>query len=175
MDDVKIEKGESILNAQIRRSVSGLTVTAKASRVIEDYFKEHARGGRVRAAAEWDRSWIKERDYPDLLIYPITEDSPFARTLQAGEFSYTLAAPGSGLLLAPNAPGRAESLNLSWIRLVGISQEAGIRFSIKGVFTEKQTRQITERTQQAVKRFFLDYLRPVNVTILLTTQEASHV
>lgn len=176
-EEIIVKKGETILQARIQRSSRGLVVRAKTHSCIEKFFQERSKGLDPLAVNNWNRLWNKMPEYPDLKVYQEPDQlSVFNQILNVGDAFYTLNSPGGGLLIDPTSRGiKFNCVNMSFLRCQGISENLGVAFSIKGAFTEEEVRKIGTLVQTAAKRFYLDYLRPVDLQITMTTQEASYV
>lgn len=62
------------------------------------------------------------------------------------------------------------SLNLSFLRLVGISEGAGVRFGVKGVFSMDELVKLHDQLAQGLRTFYIHYMRPVDLTVHVSTQ-----
>ncbi len=182
MADIIVQKGETILNARVVRSSRGLVIKAKAHPCIEEFFRDRAKGQEAIAVTNWGRAWTKMPEYPELFIYPDQEANngvgPFIRHIALGSMDgyYSLTWPGKDLLMDTTGRGtNFDSINMGFLRCKGISENMGIAFSIKGAFTSSEVNSIAQKIQVAAKRFYLEYLRPVDVQIIMTTQEATVV
>lgn len=175
--DLIVKKGETILQARVMRSSRGLVITAKAHPSIEEFFQERAGNLGSIGVANWGRQWVKLPHAEDLMVHQEPDPtSPINKPyVPVGDGFYTLSQPGNPILLDPQGRGTFNCINMSFLRLVGISKDLGIGFSIKGVLTEKEVDNISQQIQKAAKRIYLDYLRPVDVMITMSASEASYV
>ena len=62
-------------------------------------------------------------------------------------------------------------VNMAFLRLVGISNEGGVTFIVPGVHTLDALRTLKNNIATAAQRLYSEYIRPVDLTIELTTQE----
>lgn len=63
--------------------------------------------------------------------------------------------------------------NLSFLRLVGISEGAGVSFVVRGVYSDQQVKDIHAVLLDGVRRFWTAYLKPMNMCIQVSTQETT--
>lgn len=76
-------------------------------------------------------------------------------------------------LISVDAEGRERYpvINLSFLRLKGISEGAGVSFGIKGVYSLDELRKMKDKIVAAQRRFYVEYLRPVDLLVTVSTQE----
>jgi hypothetical protein len=175
MAEIIVKKGETILQCEVKRFSRGLVVTAKAHPSVEAYFQEGANGTPPLAVGNYGRNWSIMPGFPDLTILSVGPEFGRPILMPNGEDYYVISQPGQLMLTDPNGTGRNNTINISFLRCEGISRDLGVSFSIKGLYTEKQVREIAQRINEATKRFYVDFMRPIGVVITLTTQEASFV
>lgn len=72
-------------------------------------------------------------------------------------------------LVPSNEDREYPTINLSMIRLVGIG--AGVSFRVKGVYSKEYVKDTTDDLRGALSQFFIDYLKPIERVINITTQE----
>ena len=63
------------------------------------------------------------------------------------------------------------NINLSFLRLVGISEGAGVTFAVRGVHTYEALTQMRESLGEAYKRFYRTYMKPICMSITVSTSE----
>ena len=63
--------------------------------------------------------------------------------------------------------------NLSFLRLVGISEGAGVSFVVRGVFSDQQVKDVHMILLDGLKRFWTAYLKPMNMCIQVSTKETT--
>lgn len=191
-ETINVNKGGiDILSLSLSRSGKGLVVRAKAHVSIEEFFHTLARGHAepIYLHGRWWRPVSKEGSLP--LIYQFSQPMPGC--------SYSLTAVGQDLLQsnesapAPpsssdfdedfgdeeeNAPvlagprgGNRLTPNISFLRFKGISEGDGVEFAIPTVQTAEALRSTSKLLMGATKRFYLDYLKPLDVVITMTAQE----
>lgn len=158
-----VKGGETMISLGIRRSTRGLIVSARVHPLFEEYFREQA--NEKLLVDEINRQWFPIKDQPALEVWHIIHDPGVVRGNAA---SYRINQPGSPLTASdPNG----KIINLSFLRLVGVSEPNGIQFEVKGAFTLTYIRQLASEIGGAVKQFYTDCLKPIDVTITVNTQE----
>lgn len=163
-----IKHGETCLQGVLYRNMVGTAFRVKVHPGVEEFFAKLAGPDRqiieVKAAG---RFWSPVGDKP-LTAYYLSEALP---SDQDPSYRFSLTHLG-GPLITGTEEGR-EAVNLSWLRLVGISD--GITFGIKGVHTLPQLRSIQDRLAQAFQSFYRQYMRPINLGITVSTTELPQV
>lgn len=67
----------------------------------------------------------------------------------------------------------ANCLNLSFLRLVGISQPGGVTFHIGGIFGEDVLDTLERAIGLATKEVYSQFMKPIKLTIALEVSEPS--
>lgn len=162
LDPINIVKsGENCVQITLERSGLGLTITVKANARLEEFMRLNSEGNQVDLKL-FSRAWIPVNDRP-LLAYQ--GQTKFGSATSEDGTSYNPDALGHPILM-PNG-----QINLSFLRLVGISEGAGVAFAIKGVYSLEMARQLRDKLGMAAKRFYIDYIRPVDVSVTISTQD----
>jgi hypothetical protein len=173
--EIELSKGGvNVVQASLRRgeerkngrSHGRLLVSIKVHPAIENLLKDWG-GGEVLTAGDFTgRNWVTSRD---LTAWFLANDP--------GHLSYDRGAYALNLLGGPLLYSEAESgikgglLNLSFLRLCGISEGEGVSFDIKGIYSTEYIRDLAEKIKLATRRFYVDYLLPIDVTVMVQTQE----
>lgn len=171
--EIVVKKGETLLQASVKRSGRGMVIQAKAHPCIEEFFRERAGKNPPIGITQFGRLWTKMPEFPDLSIYPDNDPNMQKNFLIPSGGYYSIYTPGREMLI--DTGGVAATVNLGFLRLVGISEGIGVSFAIKGVFTEGEIRKTGDMINHACKRFYLDHLRPVNIQITMSIQEVSYL
>lgn len=108
------------------------------------------------------RLWLPLDESKPLLAY--TGERLGTQFTSDASFQFTLDSLGQPL----NKDG---ILNLSFLRLVGASEDAGVGFLIKGVYSIDLLRETKERISAAARKFYIDFLRPVDLSITVSAME----
>lgn len=158
-----VKGGETMITLGIRRSSRGLLISTRIHPLFEEFFREQA--NEKLLVDEINRQWFHLKDQPPLEIWHIIQDPGVVRGNAA---NYRINQPGSPLVTTdPNG----KVINLSFLRLVGASEPNGVTFEVKGAFTLTYIRQLASDIGGAVKQFYTDNLKPIDVTITVNTQE----
>lgn len=181
MEEIKplevIKRGETSLNVTLVRSAGGLTVYVKAHPAIEAFVRGLGAGdvSDVRASGPYWRPAGTEGK--PLMIYTMTEQVPNV-ILDDGS-PVTISRPGQPLLGNNPDEGRIgqgngrQMVNLSFLRLVGISEGAGLIFNVRGVHTYEAVNRMREYIGEGYRKFYKQYMKPVKMDIVVSTQETS--
>lgn len=161
-----IKQGEMRVQVVLSRSPQGVLVRALAHPHVEE-FMQRVGGGETVNVTSMGRHWIPlNKDVP-LLAYTIPPMEPI---IGEDGVSINIDLLGRPLTTLDERRGN-DSLNLSFLRLVGISEGAGVQFGVKGVYTTTELRRLRDRMQLACQRLYNEYLRPVDVTFTLNAYE----
>ena len=175
------KQGETSLMMTLRRSSSGLVVTVKAHPAVEAFMKglgngdsqsTHLSGPWWKLATRRDEGGKKDDSGKGYVyVYHMNVEVP-RLPLESGD-QVALNVPG-GPLLIDDGTGRNKSIvNLSFLRLVGISEGAGITFFVKGVHSLEQLEKAHKLIGEGYKKFFRNYMLPVKMDIIVSTQAQS--
>lgn len=165
----EVQKGSSTpFRLSLQRTPSGVTVCVYSIPAIEEFMRS-ASGGEVVAVNTLGRYWQPTKEGNPLTAYVI----PVMRL--ATDFSgngVSLDRLGQPLIEpSQQVPGR-EQVNLSIMRLVGISEGSGIAFKMRGVYSLDELRKMRDRVIQAARNFYIEYLQPVDVSgVLISSTE----
>lgn len=178
--DVEVVKnGETCMQADLQRSALGLSITVRTLPRVEEFFSNLS-GGRTVDVGTLGRHWINpSKDKKKLLVYTYDEKIPQVHVERAG-FSFRLDKPGQpltelglgGEFAAPDlaaGPQVNEVLNLSFLRLAGISDASGVTFAVRGVYTERGVEKLAEKIEQGFSRFYREFLKPYRCIITVST------
>lgn len=161
-----IKGGESLIAIGIRRSSRGIVLTTRANPVIEAFFQ--AQSGDQIEVDEINRGWFPVgAEAESLKIWHIVHDPGVVRSPGG---IYAINRPGQALI-APGATPQEKVINLSFLRLVGISSENGVKLEIRGAFTLKFIRDLAAQAGSTVKQFYIDCLKPIDIQVTVNTQE----
>jgi hypothetical protein len=160
-----VKNGESCILASLKRSPAGLTITVKAHTNVEEFFanleEKHTTDPRLAS-----RTWSPV-DGDELMVYYSGNAQKFGRLVGDDGNMFTLDTIGGQLIESSNV------LNLSFLRLVGISKDAGVSFSVRGVYSMDYMQNLRTRIGAAARRFYIDYVRPIdlNLNLIISTQD----
>lgn len=166
------EKSSSICRIQTilqRTSKGQVLVTIRAHPDVEEFMKGlsgSVNDPSIVAVASYGRLW-----------QPVSEEK-----LQAYELNSTglnELRTDDGFQVVFNRLGVAlidhgnQIINLSHLRLVGISEGAGVTFEIKGLYSDELLIRMRNLFGSAQKRFYSGFLKPVHLTVTTNTQNLS--
>lgn len=154
--DTFAKSGEQKLQIDIRRGTKGIRLTVRAAKDIEEHFREQLNDSdRVN---DFGRIWVGQ----GLSIWNLA--APVGTQFIGGQ-GYTIERPGMSLLTGD------EIVNISFLRLVGISEPQGVTFEIRGAFSVSYVQNLVRKLTTAAKAYYAEFLKPINVTISMVTQE----
>jgi hypothetical protein len=165
MDSVSvIKRGETCIETVFHRSFEGLVVDVKVHPGVEAFFRHQAHGETTPVIVS-GRHWATASDKP-FLAYAYQP----LELLRSDDGHYiTLEKLGQSLII--NKERDESYVNLSFLRLVGASEGAGVRFTIAGVYSDKFLRQQRDWIGAAQKKFYIEYLRPIDLRVTISTAE----
>ena len=184
MDDTLniVKGGESVIRISLVRSAKGLLVNVKAHPAVEEFFRANAVhvGQTTPTTLQTNaigRHWLpgkKADGEAGLAAY----DRVVALPVLLGGDSVDIANVDrlGQPLLEPHAHGsgrRSHSINLSLLRLVGVSDPEGVTFYVRGVHSIDLVREMKVKLGEGVKAFYASYLKPVQMSVVCLTQEVS--
>lgn len=148
----------------------GLLVTVKTLPRVEE-FMQSLGGGEVVDVQTVGRYWQGMTPGQRLDAYVI---SALSKQQSDDGSTISLERLGNPLLL-PDAEGkdRFPVVNLSFLRLRGISDGNGVTFGIRGVYSLDELRRIRDKITVGCRRFYIDYIRPADLLGTVFTVEIS--
>ena len=168
-----IKRGETPIHIRFRKTMRGLTMHIKTLPIVEDFMRLLGQGVTtdVRTNGRYWTHTSKDLAEKQLLVYDL--EMREHGILGGKGVQYRLDAPGQPLIIhGQDANGRRSTMvNLSVLRLVGISEGPGVTITISGVYSEDATREMEEGFVKAIKAFYEAYLRPIDLTVVVSTQE----
>lgn len=172
-----IKRGELCVQFTMHRNLShakegvGLSLSIKTHRVVEEFMRQMAGDNQpMEVKTSQGRYWVGLTPERPLLAYRFQEKIPCVEADDADVGCYSFDHLGYPLSVV-NDRFRKPFLNLSFLRLVGISEGAGITFGIKGVYSYDSLKTISDDLATASRRFYTRYLKPVDLTVMVSTQE----
>lgn len=176
-DATVVKRGETCIITSLRRSALGLSLTVKAHPAVELFMRglSPADTPPVEVALS-DRYWSIPAGKPPLLAYKIGTPIPPFINPSTGLHLFTLNNLSRPLLDAgrDSEGGHNERdlpVNLSYLRLVGISEGVGVTFNVRGVYSLDALRVMQEKISVAQQQFYIHYIRPINLSVIVQTQE----
>lgn len=178
-----LKRGENVLAFSLHRSPVGISMTVKAHNAIEEFMRKNS-GAEIQTVkvASVGRYWEAKGKEP-LTAYRLVEKlqpdpqdnvrwslehglgDPLIIVPQRDDGELRRDGPPTGLLTL-----KGGTVNLSFLRLVGISEGAGVSFGIKGVQSLEALQDTKDRIGTAFRAFYVQYLKPVDLTVNISTQ-----
>lgn len=158
-----------ISNGPIRgkdRNRVGLVVRVKARQDVEDFMKNLS-FGRTIPVDNYGDSWQNVGD-PDARLEAYETDTRFEK-----QRLYVLDHLACPLLIESNQDGRAqrgaapseERVNLSFLKLVGVSSEQGVQVGLLGAYSSEYVKRLRGNLSIALTQFLQDYIVPVTINL----------
>jgi hypothetical protein len=170
MDVDVVKSGITCATVQFRRSQGGLSVTVKVTPEIEALMKSWG-SGESSPVTDYGRQWVQQKGGAPLRVWSLGRDPG---QLHAGSCYYRISKPGEALILDEGQSGLLGGLvNMSFLRLVGVSEGNGVTFELRGVHTLESLRALAEKVKVCIRRLYTDFLMPIDISVSLTssTQE----
>ena len=159
METQVMNNGVEAVNIFIKRTEEGVNLTVKAEPRIEEFFKKW--GGGAKMAPEQGRLWRRSKADPT----PIQVWS-YAHN-QGREYTeddrYTVDSTGRELIIDGSI------VNLSFLRLVGITEGVSINFDM--IMSKQELVNVSQRLLRATDQFYQEYIQTVGMRILVSVQE----
>lgn len=160
------KRGEMCVRVRLRRFGAGIRVSVQVHPTVEEFFRSWS-GNEAAPVAVSGRNWLAlHKDSPALTVYALPALKPL--TLDDGTIM-RLDLPGQQLF-QDDGSGRMQ-LNMSFLRLVGASQDLGQEFIIRSVMTLPEIKRLKESISAAAARFYTLYLKPIDLVVTISTQE----
>lgn len=173
------------LAIKLYRSDRGLEVNVKAHPEVEQTISGWT-GGTIQNVREYGRSWMNtltreniygEMETAPLSVYALPNEPEFRQALPLrgveGVGQYRIDAVGAPL--RNRDEGSLDStglvLNMSFVRLQGISRDDGVTFSVGQVITPLGLKLLGKQFSAGALQFTLDFLKPVSVNVEVIMSE----
>jgi hypothetical protein len=165
IEHVSVKKDITVLQLGIKRSKRGIIITAKADKIIEDLFASWSAGQNDVSPQSHGRMWEAPPNgaLPPIYALGIIPDNGKGLTTSQGR-PYRIDRVG---VLINDDTGT----NIGFLRFRGISEGSGITFVIKGVYSSDAVRQMAQDVREAVKHFYINFIKPIDVVVTMSTQE----
>lgn len=173
-----IKGGEAVTRINIHRSPIagkfgvGFLVTVWIHPRIEEFIRSLG-NSEVLDVKSMGRYWVPIENTKELSVYYMST----SLGMQSADGGYfTLDRPGQPLIQSEEGgmighKGPPSVINLSILRLVGASEGAGVTFGVRGVYTLDALRRMRDQLMDASRQFYVTYLKPVDLSIVVSTQE----
>lgn len=164
--DTETRIGEMCFDTSLKRTFEGLHVNVKHHSSVEAFMIARSNGEKTPAGM-FGRNWhIKEGAAP-LEVYVLPE----MELLRSDDGALISINKIGGSLMDTKASDGTVFVNLGFLRLVGGSSDEGVDFLIKGVYSDKYVRTLRERIGNAERKFFVEFMRPLNLRVVINTMD----
>lgn len=167
METAEINKGgETRIRTILHRTAAGLSITIWAVPEVEEFMRRVGNGETV-AVSSIGRHWVSPTGEA-LYAYAMPLLSELLHTDEGAPITLDrLGCP----LLENITGGKYETINLSFLRLRGISDGQGVTFGVRGVYSLGHLRKLLDRINGATRKFYVDYMRPMDLSSSLTVDK----
>ncbi len=160
-----IKRGETCIETLLHRSLAGLSIDVKVHPGVEEFFRLRSVGEQV-AVSTIGRHWTPTDKTKPLMAYGY-----HALESLRSDDGATISVDRLGSPIIETKNNGEVIVNISFLRLVGASEGAGIRFNINGVYSDKYLRTMREYLGNAQKKFYIEYLRPIDMRVTILTAD----
>lgn len=149
------------------RNKVGLILKIKARRDVEDFMRGLADGHRTLVEAVGDSWYNCNNSGTPLEVYDAA--------VEARNKLYTMNGVGQPLLVIQD-PGRLraanneEQVNLSFLKLVGISNSEGVSIGFVGAYSADYVSKVRNALPNVVTQFLRDYLVPITINLQIISR-----
>lgn len=166
-----VKRGETCIITTLSRTALGLSMRVKTHPAVELFMRGlAAEDATPMEVALSDRYWVPIGKQP-LLAYRLAQILPPVINPVTGGPLFALDRLSRPLIDTEDGRLGDVPVNLSFLRLIGISEGAGVSFQIRGVHSLDSLRLMQDRLQHAQQQFYINYIRPVNLSVITSTQE----
>lgn len=178
------KSGEDWIRTSIGRSHGGVSIRVWMRSEVEDFIRSLGTGAQSDVnvyGRHWKPLGVKDEG-KQILIYDMSTH-PVGPFSYDGKFNFHIDQPGHPIVKETLIPGEydrdlgdrrppktSESLNISFLRLVGASEAGGVGFSVGGVYERSGIDKLAERIGQATTRFYAEFLKPYRCIVTVSTQ-----
>lgn len=170
-----VKRGETCVITTLSRSALGLSLRVKAHAAVELFMRGLAPPDSPPVEVSLaDRYWVPQKAAQPLLAYRLGAPMPAIINPMTGSPLFNLDRLSRPILDDIDSEGRSRGdvpVNLSFLRLIGISEGPGVVFNVRGVYSLDALRAMQDKISYAQQQFYINYIRPVNLSVIVSTQE----
>ena len=159
----------TIAQVVVCRSTKGVSLKVKTYPVVEEFAKS-----------------LGDGDYQDVKLYSGGRYWHPISSKALNIYNYDSKTTKVGLLTVAHSGGPAFTcqftqpgplydtsgvLNISFLRLVGVSVGSGVTFGITGVFEMDFLKRMRDQIGAACRQFYINYMRPVDLSVTISAQD----
>lgn len=168
------------IQIRLQRDRDGLRVNVQAAPAVEELFRSMCPEKDVEAVGLFGRYWSALRPEDQLTVYAFDSEKVQATgTVPGTGIDWSFVTVGQPLTEDRNRGGglRVKGgpepgyVNLSMLRLRGISQPGGVSFRYHGIIEEDQAKQLAENLHRASAAFWNRYLREFDITLRVMKED----
>lgn len=161
---MEMKDSEMCMKIRFRRDSAGVKVTVQTSEFFENYMKSLG-NGTAELVTRYGKLWLPEDATKPLEVWQA--DANLLAQLMGNGTRYRLDLPGKNLDLSGDY--YQNTVNLSFLRLVGASKPDGITFTLKNqVYSLEGLRDLKDLIGKAAKNLYVEFMRPADLSINLT-------
>lgn len=168
LSEVNLTVETDVIRMAFKRVPKGLFVNVRTSPEIEEYMKGLGDGLEILDVGEYGRQWSPFLSDTELKVYGLPTEDGLMGWIRNGNSSYRIDRVGQRLFEGGDMDSRL-GVNLSFLRLVGTSAPEGVTFTVHGVFSSGVVKEFEKTFADAADGFYQNFLKPVNVQIVLST------
>jgi len=161
--ELDIQRGP--IQGALKNSI-GLIIHATADPQIEQFMKLHS-GGETVGVEMFGTSWLPVNDQP-LQVYKTP------RNFLTTSPRYSVNAVGREMLPAGTRDGidplGEGPVNLSFLRLVGISSSAGVKFGLAGAFSKAYGKALHTSIAAEMDNLVNGYISPIRLNLRIVSK-----
>jgi len=148
----------------ILRSPKGLQMSCQAHAVVEE-FMNVAGNGEVSPIEHYGRKWTRQGSDAILQVYDIPASMNGTQMINT-KAGYRIDIPGREVVYNDDRSG-LKVVNMSFLRLVGVSGPEGVSFNVAGVHSEEDAIWIATQIREASRVIYNQYMKPLAIRIHL--------
>lgn len=173
------KSGETFLQTILERSKGGVKLTVRAHPRLEQLMASVCDGQAPVEVRLVGREWVFGADQKATAYNLVGNEFAGVKSAAGTAYQYRLDKLGAPLLTSNDDAERRvlgansqKVINLSFLRLVGISEGVGVSFEIKGVRTKEGIRELSEAIGQASRSFYEQYVRDLRMVATLSVMQS---
>lgn len=172
MEASVVKGGELCLMVNLSRGREGLLLNVKTSPLVEKFMQDLGNGTKD-PLAKFERGFWAPNKSDELYIYNAGRDT-LTQIANPDLQRYRLDRIGDRLDLSSEfGPG---IINLSFLRIVGVSEADGVTLNIKGsVMSLDGLRDLKNKIGAAARALYVDFIRPVDLSVYVTQVASQEV
>ena len=167
MDDIK--KGESLIQIIMNRSKLGVKLHVWVHPSVEALMQQMHGELELINPTTFGRMWKAIGTEP-LQAYWIDQTVFNGPLVTNNGLMYRLDKLGCAINLTDTTTGKS-CINLSFIRLKGISEGQGVSFYVNNVMSTDAAREAANNIKLAMASFFISYMKNITFAITISSQE----